>query len=156
MKKSFTFFIVILCNVFSNEIIAQEQAKDIPLRISDEDKAAVTRIMKTVDAKRVNLRYSDGRVVYGTAIISASRIQDIKGIRDPGDKGIIINWRDASAVRLNDGSIIYISSTQAARTGQNSILTVLGKTKTAELKKILAKYLGAPDTLDASTVKTVD
>ena len=156
MKKSLLFFILILSFFLPNEIKAQERAKDIPLKITDEEKAAITRILKTVDAKLVYLRYSDSRETYGAARISEKRMQNIKMIRDPGDNGIVIHYRDASVVYLSDGTMIYIAPAQSGRTGQNYFLSVLGKTKMAQLKAILAKYLGAPDTLDAINVKTMD
>jgi hypothetical protein len=155
MKKSTVLFILMLNFFFLNNAVAQDRAKDIPLKISDEERMAITRLLKTVDAKRVSVRFDDSRVVYGTATISASRMASIKKIGGPGDKGIIVNWKDATAIYLKDGTTIYVAAA-SGRTGQNSLLTVLGKTKTAQLKAILAKYLGAPDTLDAINVKTTD
>ena len=149
MKNSIVLFILILAGFFANNTNAQR-------KISDEDKTAVTRILKTVDAKLVNLRYSDSKEEYGSAKISESRMKSIKSIGGPGDKGIVIHYKDASAIYLSDGSTIYVAPAQPGRTGQNNFLSVLGKTKTAQLKAILAKYLGAPDTLDATTVKTMD
>jgi hypothetical protein len=121
--------------------------------ISAKDQAAVIRIFNTVDSRSWHIQF--GNIVYGRRGLTATEKSQIKGIRDPGDKGIIIFLRTAAAIKFGDGSIIYISSATNSRTGTNHFLNLLGKTKAAQLKTIMAKYIEDPDMIDKTIINTI-
>ncbi|GEM_PF-3277098 len=119
-------FIAVL--VFTpQDAFAQDQKK--PTTISTADQKAITALFKGVDATKYRLQFNDGKKAVGKRAVEMQDLEQVRKVTNPAETAgyivLIVEGKD----------VIYVLAV-----GSSELTSVLGKTKVAQLNKIMAKY----------------
>ena len=129
---------------FSISTRAQDDTARVMMgKFQPDDMTAVTEMFKTIDKRKYHFRFGNERKTYGEAVISATEMAEINRTKKLTTKSFIIHFTNAVVVCIRDGSILYTIS--PSRTGESTMLGLLGQERTKKLKTILAKYIEDPD-----------
>lgn len=121
-------FVFIAVLVFTpQDAFAQDGKK--PTTISAADQKAITALFKDVDATKYRLQFNNGKKAIGKREVKMEDLEQVRKVTNPGEAAgyivLIVEGKD----------VIYILAV-----GSSELTSVLGKTKVAQLNKIMAKY----------------
>lgn len=97
--------------------------------ISDKDRQAIMELFKGVDPSKYRLQFDNKRTVAGRRSVSMNDLNQVKKVTNPVEAA---GW----IVFVVEGDdVIYVLAV-----GSDQLQSVLGKSKTARLNQIMAKY----------------